>query len=220
MTDTGNFAYASGRKDIYLIVAELIGKGIDKDIVYRRVFYNYSFGRMKLMGYMMYRKLRYFPKKNAALITLDYEEAQNFNCSKGDTEGIVNMPLQIKGVRFTCFFREEVPGIDLDKEFLVKATDLVKKNLSTEFNVDTLCAKLHMSRSSLYNKIKALTGHSPSDFVRQIRMDEAATLLKSNQYSIAEISDKLGFGDPKYFTDIFKKHYGVTPSAYMKKEKK
>ena len=116
--------------------------------------------------------------------------------------------------------REEVPGIDLDKEFLVKATELVKKHFGTEFNVDTLCAKLHMSRSSLYNKIKALTGHSPSDFVRQIRMDEAATLLKSNQYSIAEISDKLGFGDPKYFTDIFKKHYGVTPSAYMKKEKK
>ena len=110
MTDTGNFAYASGRKDIYLIVAELIARGIDKDIVYRRVFYNYSFGRMKLMGYMMYRKLRYFPKKNAALITLDYEEAQNFNCNKGDTEGIVNMPLQIKGVRFTCFFREEIPG--------------------------------------------------------------------------------------------------------------
>ena len=116
--------------------------------------------------------------------------------------------------------REEVPGIDLDKEFLVKATQLVKQHLDNEFNVDTLCAKLHMSRSSLYNKIKALTGHSPSDFVRQIRMDEAATLLKSNQYSIAEISDKLGFGDPKYFTDIFKKHYGVTPSAYMKKEKK
>ena len=98
--------------------------------------------------------------------------------------------------------------------------DFCKQYLGTEFNVDTLCAKLHMSRSSLYNKIKALTGHSPSDFVRQIRMDEAATLLKSNQYSIAEISDKLGFGDPKYFTDIFKKHYGVTPSAYMKKEKK
>lgn len=115
---------------------------------------------------------------------------------------------------------EEVPGIDLDKEFLVKATQLVKQYLGTEFNVDTLCAKLHMSRSSLYNKIKALTGHSPSDFVRQIRMDEAATLLKSNQYNITEISDKLGFGDPKYFTEIFKKHYGVTPSTYMKKEKK
>ncbi len=79
---------------------------------------------------------------------------------------------------------------------------------------------MHMSRSSLYNKIKALTGHSPSDFIRHIRMDEAVNLLKSNQYSIAEISDRLGFGDPKYFTDIFKKHYGITPSAYLKKEKK
>ena len=116
--------------------------------------------------------------------------------------------------------QEKVPGIDLDQEFLIRATEIVKKHLDNEFNVDSLCAKLHMSRSSLYNKIKALTGHSPSDFVRQIRMNEAATLLKSNQYTVAEISDKLGFGDPKYFTDIFKKHYGVTPSAYMKKEKK
>ena len=116
--------------------------------------------------------------------------------------------------------QEEVPGIDLDKEFLQKATELVKQHLDNEFNIDSLCAKMHMSRSSLYNKIKALTGHSPSDFIRQIRMDEAVHLLKSNQYSIAEISDRLGFGDPKYFTDIFKKHFGVTPSAYLKKEKK
>ena len=110
MTDTGNFAYASGNKDIYFIVAELISKGIDKDLIYRRVFYNYSLGRMRLIGYMMYKKLRHFPKNNAALLTLTYEEAQKFNCSKGDTEGLVNMPLQIKGVRFTCFFREETPG--------------------------------------------------------------------------------------------------------------
>lgn len=110
MTDTGNFAYASGNKDIYFIVFELISKGIDKDLIYRRVYYNYSYGRMKLIGYMMYRKLRYFSKNNAALLTLTYEESQNFNCNKGDTEGLVNMPLQIKGVRFTCFFREETPG--------------------------------------------------------------------------------------------------------------
>ena len=110
MTDTGNFAYASGRKEVYYVVAELISKGIDKDILYRRVFYNYSFGRMKLMGYMMHEKLRYYPKKNAALLTLDHEEMRRFNCAKGDTEGFVNMPLQIKGVRFTCFMREELPG--------------------------------------------------------------------------------------------------------------
>lgn len=115
---------------------------------------------------------------------------------------------------------KEIPGIDLDQEFLIKATELVKQHLDKEFNVDMLCAKLHMSRSSFYNKIKALTGHSPSEFVRNIRLAEAAVLLKSKKYSIAEVSDILGFGEPKYFTDIFKKHYGMTPSAYMKQEKK
>ncbi len=110
MTDTGNFAYASSRKEVYYIIAELISKGIDKDLIYRKVFYNYSFGRMRLMGYMMHEKLQYFPKRNAALITLSFDEMRRFNCAKGDTEGFVNMPLQIKGVRFTCFMREELPG--------------------------------------------------------------------------------------------------------------
>ena len=73
-----------------------------------------------------------------------------------------------------------------------------------------------MSRSSLYNKIKALTDRSPSDFIRQIRMTEAAHLLKSKKHTVAEVSDMMGYSDPKYFTDIFKKHYGMTPSAYMK----
>ena len=110
MTDTGNFAYASGRKDVYYIVAELISKGIDKDLIYRKVFYNYSFNRLRLMGYMMHEKLRYFPEKNAALLTLTYDELKRFNGAKGDTEGFVNMPLQIKGARFSCFMREESEG--------------------------------------------------------------------------------------------------------------
>ena len=111
---------------------------------------------------------------------------------------------------------KEAPGLNLDQAFLMKATNLIKKNLGKEFNVDDLCQEMGMSRSSLYNKIKALTDHSPSDFVRQIRMTEAATLLKSKKYTVAEVSDMMGYSDPKYFTDIFKKHYGMTPSAYMK----
>ena len=111
---------------------------------------------------------------------------------------------------------QEAPGLSLDQEFLMKATDMVKKNLGKDFNVDDLCLEMGMSRSSLYNKIKALTDHSPSEFVRQIRMTEAATLLRSKKYTVAEVSDMLGYSDPKYFTDIFKKHYGTTPSAYMK----
>lgn len=116
--------------------------------------------------------------------------------------------------------QENIPGIDLDQEFLLKATDIIQHHLDNDFNVDDLCGKLHMSRSSLYNKIKALTGHSPSEFVKQIRLKQAAILLKSRKHTVAEISDMLGYGDPKYFTDIFKKYYGVTPSNYMKQEQK
>ena len=115
---------------------------------------------------------------------------------------------------------QEAPGLELDQEFLNKATEIVKKNLGKEFNVDDLCIAMGMSRSSLYNKVKALTDHSPSDFIRQIRMKEAASLLLSKKYTIAEVSDLTGYGDPKYFTDVFKKHYGMSPSAYMKQEKK
>ena len=111
---------------------------------------------------------------------------------------------------------QEAPGLNLDQTFLIKATGLVKANLSKEFNVDDLCMEMGMSRSSLYNKIKALTDRSPSDFIRQIRMTEAANLLKSKKHTVAEVSDMMGYSDPKYFTDIFKKHYGMTPSAYMK----
>jgi YesN/AraC family two-component response regulator len=115
---------------------------------------------------------------------------------------------------------QEAPGLELDQEFLNKATEIVKKNLGKEFNVDDLCIAMGMSRSSLYNKVKALTDHSPSDFIRQIRMKEAVSLLLSKKYTIAEVSDLTGYGDPKYFTDVFKKHYGMSPSAYMKQEKK
>ena len=110
MTDTGAFAYASSRKDIFLIVASLLQTGIDKDLIYRKVFYSSSLTRMRLQGYVMYKKLKVYNKYNAALITLEHDELQRFYAVKGDTEGLVNQPLQIKGIRFSCFLREEHPG--------------------------------------------------------------------------------------------------------------
>ncbi|MBQ8336104.1 MAG: DHH family phosphoesterase [Bacteroidaceae bacterium] len=110
MTDTGAFAYASARKDIYLIIAALLAKGIDKDLIYRKVFYNYSLSRMRLTGYVLNEKLKVYNKHNAALLTLEHGELMRFYAVKGDTEGLVNMPLQIRGVRFSCFLREEMPG--------------------------------------------------------------------------------------------------------------
>ena len=103
-----------------------------------------------------------------------------------------------------------------DEEFIRKVTGLIKEGLGKGLNVDTLCAAVNMSRTSFYNKIKALTGEPPADLIRNIRMKEAAILLKSREYTVSEVSDLLGFADPKYFADTFKKYYGVPPRDYMK----
>ena len=63
-------------------------------------------------------------------------------------------------------------------------------------NVENLCDAMNMSRSSLYNKIKALTNDSPSDFIRKVRMNEASILLKSKRYTVSEVSDMMGFSVP------------------------
>ena len=114
---------------------------------------------------------------------------------------------------------EDIPmPTNLDNEFMQKVTVLVKENLGKDLTVDSLCAGMNMSRTSFYNKIKALTGMAPNDFIRNIRMQEAAALLKSQRYTVAEVADMMGFADPKYFTDTFKKFYGVPPSIYKKNE--
>lgn len=107
MTDTGGFTYNSNDRQIYFIIGELLSKGIDKDEIYRKVFNTYSEGRLRLMGYVLYEKMQVFPQFRAALIWLTKEEQGKFHYVKGDTEGFVNMPLQMKGICFSVFLRED-----------------------------------------------------------------------------------------------------------------
>lgn len=107
MTDTGAFSYNSNRTDIYFIIGELIKKGIDKDAIYRRVYQVYSESRMRLMGYTINEKMKVYPAQRAALITLTRDELQRYHYTAGDTEGFVNMPLDIDGVEFSVFIRED-----------------------------------------------------------------------------------------------------------------
>ena len=107
MTDTGGFTYNSNNREIYLIIGELLSRGIDKDEIYRRVFNTYSEDRLRLMGYVLYDKMQVYPEFNAALITLSRAEQKKFRYVKGDTEGFVNMPLSIKNVCFSAFLRED-----------------------------------------------------------------------------------------------------------------
>ncbi len=107
MTDTGGFTYNSNNTEIYIIISELIKKGIDKDAIYDKVYNNYSESRYRLMGYMLYEKMKIYPEYGAAMISLTSEELSKYDFKKGDTEGFVNMPLSIKGVIFSAFFKEE-----------------------------------------------------------------------------------------------------------------
>jgi AraC-like DNA-binding protein len=74
-----------------------------------------------------------------------------------------------------------------------------------------------MSTSTLFLKIKSITGKSSSEFIRTIRINNAAKLIKSRRYSISEIIYMVGFSDPKYFRTCFKKQFGTLPSEYAKK---
>lgn len=113
MTDTGCFSYGPCTQEVYLIISMLMQKEINKDRIYNKVFNNYSEGRLRLMGYVLYEKMRVFPEYHAALITLSREEMARFNFNKGDSEGLVNIPLQMKGVHFSAFLRE-----DTEKELI------------------------------------------------------------------------------------------------------
>ena len=70
---------------------------------------------------------------------------------------------------------------------------------------------------AFFNKLKALTGYAPADYIRMIRLQHAAKLLKQGEYTITEIADMIGFSDAKYFREVFKKYYNVSPSQFNKK---
>ncbi|MDR2920536.1 MAG: DHH family phosphoesterase [Tannerella sp.] len=107
MTDTGGFTYQSNDPALYLIIMELLKKGIDKDAIYRKVYQVYSESRLRLMGYTMHEKMNIYPDEKAALITLSVDELKRFHYVQGDTEGFVNMPLSIEGIEFVVFIRED-----------------------------------------------------------------------------------------------------------------
>lgn len=107
MTDTGAFAYNSDHPEIFIITALLMQAGIDRDRIYRNVYYNYSESRMRLLGHILKDNMIYVKNRHAAVFTLTTEEMRQYNFVRGDAEGIVNLPLQIKGTRLSISLRED-----------------------------------------------------------------------------------------------------------------
>ena len=109
---------------------------------------------------------------------------------------------------------EKITFNAMDEALLKRAMAIVEKNMDNEF-----AREMNMSRSNLHLKLKAITGESTIDFIRKIRFNEAAKLLKDGRYTVAEVSTMVGFNTPSYFATSFKKYFGCLPTEYIKKSK-
>lgn len=106
----------------------------------------------------------------------------------------------------------EVASSPLDKEFIEKLVGLVSRNLlDSDVDMDFVAEKMAMSRSSFYRKVKTLTGLSPMEFVKNVKLKHAYELLRTTDMSVAEVAYSSGFNNPKYFTMCFKAEFGTTP---------
>ncbi len=129
MTDTGNFSYASNSPQIYRTIAALLERGIDKDEIYRSVYFTNTPDRLRLNGYAMSQKFSVYPEHRAALITLTRDELNAHRYQKGDTEDLVNRPLTCPDITYSVFLREE--------------SDYIKVSTRSkgEFPVNKICEK-------------------------------------------------------------------------------
>jgi signal transduction histidine kinase/ligand-binding sensor domain-containing protein/DNA-binding response OmpR family regulator len=114
----------------------------------------------------------------------------------------------------------EVQITSLDEKLIQKAISEVERNIANkDFSVEEMSRMLGMSRVLLYKKLLSLTGKTPIEFIRTIRLQRAAQLLEKSQYTVAEIAYQVGFNNPKYFARYFKEQYNMLPSAYASEKR-
>jgi AraC-like DNA-binding protein len=105
---------------------------------------------------------------------------------------------------------------ELNDKFLKKLLDVARANISnSEFSKDEFASSVNMSSSLLYKKMKSLTGLSPTDFIKTIRLDHALELLQSRKYTVTEVSELCGFASVGYFSTVFRKHFGKSPTEIV-----
>ncbi|MBP5257184.1 MAG: DHH family phosphoesterase [Prevotella sp.] len=133
MTDTGGFTYASTRPEIYYIISLMLAKGIDKDLIFKYVFHNYSADCIRLRGYVMNEKLNVIDSLHASYYSVTKEEMKRFNFKKGDLEGLVNEPLRIKGHKLSISLREDTEKPNLTHVSLRSAWGFHCAEMATKF---------------------------------------------------------------------------------------
>lgn len=136
------------------------------------------------------------------------------NASAGESESA--MIVNFNGQQTT----PEVEIDDLDRKLLDEIKETIEENMvDSDFNVSVLQEKMGMGNKQLYRKLKALTGQTPVEYIRDMRMRKAAKLLKAGKFSVSEVMYTVGFSNSSYFSKCFSKAFGMTPTEFMRSSK-
>lgn len=118
----------------------------------------------------------------------------------------------------TSFVAKEMTVTSADEKFLQKAIDFAKDNLSdADLNIEKMSSALNISRVHLYRKLKAITNQNPTEFIRTIRLKQAAYLLTQGKLNVSEIAYMVGFNSHQYFSNSFQKYFNMSPTEYVRK---
>ena len=105
-----------------------------------------------------------------------------------------------------------------DKRFIDRLTEFMEKNMDNgDLVVDDLVSQMAVSRSVFFKKLKSLTGLSPIEFIKEVRVKRAAQLIETGEFNMTQITYMVGFNDPRYFSKCFKQRFGMRPTEYRDK---
>lgn len=159
--------------------------------------------------------------KQTAFILLTAETSQEAKITglENGSDAYIEKPFSIDQLQATIdniVRSRNTEPVVVHNDFVTKVADYIKSHEGeNDIAIDDIASVMNMSRSSFQRKIKTLTGLSAGEFIRSIRLQQAAALLASGQYRVSEVCFRLGFNKPSYFAACFKKQYGVLPKDYM-----
>lgn len=137
----------------------------------------------------------------------------NLDVNASDSESESAMIVNFNGQQTT----PEVEMDEMDKKLLNQIREMIEENMvDSDFNVSMLQEKMGMGNKQLYRKLKALTGQTPVEYIRDMRMQKAAKLLKAGKFSVSEVMYTVGFSNSSYFSKCFSKAFGMTPTEFMR----
>ena len=154
--------------------------------------------------------------KNAAAHH-SFEEVNHLVVSNLDVNASGSESESAKIVDFNAPQAPKVELDEMDRKLLNQIREMIEENMvDSDFNVSVLQEKMGMGNKQLYRKLKAITGQTPVEYIRDMRMQKAAKLLKAGKFSVSEVMYTVGFSNSSYFSKCFSKAFGMTPTEFMR----